>query len=94
MDAIITVDEQQRIVVFNTAAEKMFERAAAELIGQSLAALIPERFRIAHYGHITAFGSANVTRRNMGNLGAIYGLRADGKEFPIEAAISKTEVHG
>ena len=94
MDAIITVDEQQRVVVFNTAAEKMFERAASELLGQSLAVLIPERFRVAHSEHVLAFGSANATRPNMGNLGAIYGLRADGKEFPIEAAISKTEVRG
>jgi PAS domain S-box-containing protein len=72
----------------------MFERAASELLGQSLAVLIPERFRVAHSEHVLAFGSANATRPNMGNLGAIYGLRADGKEFPIEAAISKTEVRG
>ena len=45
MDAIVTVDENQRIVLFNVAAEKMFRCSAEEALGQNLDRFIPERFR-------------------------------------------------
>ena len=48
MDAIITVDEEQRIVLFNHAAELMFRCAAAEALGQPLDRFIPARFHAAH----------------------------------------------
>jgi PAS domain S-box-containing protein len=94
MDAIITVDGAQRIVMFNAAAERMFLCHADEAIGQSLERFIPERFRATHHLHIQHFGRTNVTRRTMGSLGAIFGLRSDGKEFPIAASISQLESGG
>jgi PAS domain S-box-containing protein len=94
MDAIITVDETQCIMLFNPAAEKMFRYPADEAIGKSLERFIPERFRGAHRGHIQNFGQTNITRRSMASLGAIYGLRSDGEEFPIEASISQPESEG
>src|SRR5215470_16402528 len=66
MDAIITVNEAQRVVLFNAAAEKMFRCPAAEALGESLDRFIPERFRAAHRGHIRVFGETNVTQRTMG----------------------------
>jgi PAS domain S-box-containing protein len=94
MDAILTVDSSQSIVVFNAAAEQMFRCTADEAVGQKLDKFIPERFRIAHQQHIRQFGKANITRRRMGALGAISGLRSNGEEFPIEASISKAEIDG
>jgi PAS domain S-box-containing protein len=94
LDGIITVDEQQRITLLNPAVERLFGCRAADLLGQPLDRLIPERFRAAHTAHIRAFGQSNVTRRKMGERIAVYGRRADGEEFPIEAAISQTEVAG
>ncbi len=94
MDAIITVDGEQRIILFNAAAERMFLFPAEEAIGQSLDRFIPERFRAAHKGHIKDFCETRVTRRSMGALGPLYGLRADGEEFPIEASISQIESDG
>jgi PAS domain S-box-containing protein len=91
MDAIITVDEEQRVVLFNTAAERMFRRSSEEAIGQSLDRFIPERFHAIHHLHIQGFGRTNVTKRTMGDLIAIFGLRGDGEEFPIEASISQLE---
>ncbi len=89
MDGIISVDEQQHILVFNAAAEKMFGYTASEMLGQSLDRLIPERFRAAHAGHIRKFEQTHVTRRTIGALGTIFGLRANGEEFPTEASISQ-----
>ena len=94
MDAIITVDEGQRIVLFNAAAEKMFRCPAAEALGESLDLFIPERFRASHREHIRVFGETNVTQRAMGKLRSLFGLRSDGEEFPIEASISQIDAEG
>jgi PAS domain S-box-containing protein len=94
MDAIVSVDGDQRIVVFNASAERMFKCSADEAVGQSLDRFIPERLRATHRTHIEGFGQTNVTRRKMGSLGAIFGLRSDGEEFPIEASISQLESDG
>ncbi|TAJ72947.1 MAG: PAS domain S-box protein [Phenylobacterium sp.] len=94
MDALITVDEQHRIMLFNPAAERMFGVPAAEAIGAPLESFIPERFRAGHAEHIRRFKVAGVTNRRMGALGAVSGLRANGEEFPVEASISQVEVGG
>lgn len=94
MDSIITIDRDQNVVLFNAAAERMFRCPAASAIGQPIEQFIPERFRSAHRDHVGLFGRANVTRRLMGELGAIWGVRQDGAEFPIEASISQAEVDG
>jgi PAS domain S-box-containing protein len=94
MDAIITIDANQRVMIFNAAAEKMFCCPAHEAIGHSIDRFIPERFHAAHRGHIRAFEETGVTDRSMGALGALFGFRADGHEFPIEASISQIEVKG
>lgn len=94
MDAIISVDEQQNIVLFNKAAEKMFRCSSAEALGQPLGKLIPEKHRHAHQKHVNDFGTTNVTSRSMQSLGKLHALRADGEEFPIEASISHVEVAG
>ena len=94
MDAIITVDAWQRIVVFNAAAERIFKCKAADAVGGPLDRFIPERFRKAHRAHIRHFGVTGTTMRRMGGEVALYGLRADGEEFPIEASISHTKTDG
>jgi PAS domain S-box-containing protein len=94
MDAIITVDEAQRIVLFNAAAEKMFGCAASEALGGRLDQFIPQRFRETHTGHVRDFAKTGVTSRAMGELGTLNGIKRSGKEFPIEASISQASVDG
>jgi len=88
MDPIVTVDDAQRIVGFNAAAEQVFGLARDAVIGRSLDMLIPERYRAAHRRHVERFGATGVTSRRMG-ASVLSGLRADGGEFPIEASISQ-----
>ena len=94
MDSIITIDRDQNIVLFNAAAERMFRCPAASAIGKSIEQFIPARFRSAHRDHVSLFGRTKVTKRRMGELGAIWGVRQDGAEFPIEASISQADVDG
>jgi PAS domain S-box-containing protein len=89
MDAIITVDESQRIVLYNRAAEKIFGWTTEEALGQPLSKLMPERFRSGHGAYVQRFGSTGVTSRRMGDNTVVYGRRADGEEFPMEASISQ-----
>ena len=90
MDAIIAVDSQQKILLFNSSAEKMFGCTARDARGSSLTRLIPERFRSSHLAHLHRFGETGVTSRSMGTNGALWALRTNGEEFPIEASISHT----
>lgn len=89
MDAIITVDAQQHIVLYNRAAEKIFGWPSEQALGQSLEKLMPERFRGGHAGYMRSFGSTGTTSRRMGDGTVLYGQRADGEEFPMEASISQ-----
>ncbi|MEO7085647.1 MAG: ATP-binding protein [Gemmatimonadaceae bacterium] len=88
-DAIITVDGTQRIVHFNRGAEEIFGYSAKDAIGRHLAVLLPSRFRDAHADHLERFAQSSSTSRRMGERREIFGLRADGTEFPAEASISK-----
>ena len=94
MDAIVSTDESQRIVLFNDAAQKMFGWTESEVIGQTIDCFIPARFRESHHRHVNTFGETSITTRAMGSLGAIWGCRSNGEEFPIEASISHLELRG
>ena len=94
MDAIITVDQAQHIVLFNAAAEAMFGCSRDEALGAPLAWLIPDRFRGAHAEHVRRFGKAGTVSRRMGGLRIVTGLRRTGEEFPIDASISQLDESG
>ncbi|WP_175950291.1 PAS domain-containing sensor histidine kinase [Burkholderia sp. BCC0405] len=89
MEAIITIDEKQTVVIFNPMAEQVFGVSAMEAIGAPLSRFIPERFRAAHAKHVDQFGVTGVSERQMGHQRVLFGLRANGEEFPIEASISQ-----
>ncbi|HMD09029.1 MAG TPA: ABC transporter substrate binding protein [Candidatus Acidoferrum sp.] len=90
-DAIIAIDDAQRIVLFNVSAEKMFNCRAQEAVGSPIERFIPQRFRAAHSTHIRQFGETGETNRAMGTLGTLWALRANGDEFPIEVSISQVD---
>jgi len=89
MDAIITVDEKQQIIVFNKAAEEIFGCTAAEAMGKSIDRFLPESLREIHRLHIREFGQTGVSTRSMYSPGTLVAVRSNGEEFPIEASISQ-----
>ncbi len=93
-DAIVTIDEQHRIVLFNRGAEKTFGYAREEVIGQELSLLLPERFRATHRAQVEEFAQGPTVARLMGERRNVYGRRKDGSEFPADVSISKMTVEG
>ena len=94
MDAIITMDEQGRVVRFNPAAESIFLCSPADAIGQLFTRYIPERFRQTYPKFMRGLASAKLTARLMGRPGTLFGLRTTGEEFPFEASISHIQGDG
>jgi PAS domain S-box-containing protein len=94
MDAIITVNSDQDIVLFNKAAEKLFGYTKEEALGKHLGMLIPPDVKDAHKQYVRNFGETGTTNRHMGALGAVRGLKKNGEEFPIEASISQVSSSG
>jgi PAS domain S-box-containing protein len=94
MDAIITIDEEQRVVVFNPAAESIFGYTADEVLGQPVTILFPERFRPLHAKDLKDFFKSGELNRPMDGDDLLIALRSSGEEFPIEASISQVTVDG
>ena len=94
MDAIISIDAQMRIVLFNPAASRIFGMSIEDAMGRPIEDFIPERFRGVHGSHVHNFGLHEHTSRKMGQGGQIFGLRANGEEFPAKASISQFEIDG
>ena len=94
MDAIIAADENQNIVLFNAAAEKMFACNASEAVGSPISRFVPASARAQHEQHVRNFAASGITSRIMGKMATLYGLRANGQEFPLETSISQVTADG
>jgi PAS domain S-box-containing protein len=94
MDAIVAIDEEQRIVLFNTAAETVFGCARDEAIGNFINRFIPERFHDVHDGGIRPLSQTGINNRKTGTLNSMWAMRATGEKFPIEASVSQVETAG
>ncbi|MEL6927214.1 MAG: PAS domain S-box protein [Cyanobacteria bacterium J06600_6] len=91
-EAIITIDEQQKIQLFNQGAEKIFGYRSAEIIGQPLDILLPAGFRQVHRQHIKIFGQSKEQSRRMAERNSnVFGRRKDGHEFAAEASVAKLQ---
>ena len=93
-DAIISVDYNQNIILFNQGAEKIFCYSAEEIIGKNLGMLLPESIRSDHSEHINNFGKSEIVSKGMKERSEITGLRKNGDIFPAEANISQVEIDG
>lgn len=86
-DAIISADSRGNIVFWNQAAQTMFGYAEAEVLGEPLTLIMPERYRDDHRRGLQQFRSTGQTRQ-LAKTVELHGLRRDGREFPVELSLS------
>jgi len=91
-EGIVMIDGEQTIVAVNDAALQMFGWKGPDLVGEPLSRLMPERFRQSHHKQVQAFGAVGAPEPRLVLREPITGVRSDGTEFPLEAAISRVEL--
>lgn len=94
MDAIISIDERQRVVLFNAAAETMFGCSTTEALGQPINRFIPTPFRDARQDQLSALKQTDGKGPSVGSFGPLSGRRATGENFPVDVSISEVELNG
>jgi diguanylate cyclase (GGDEF)-like protein/PAS domain S-box-containing protein len=93
-DAMIIIDAAGTILAANTFSERIFGYRQTQLVGLSVEQLLPERFRDRHVSHRMRFAHP-ATARPMGSGRVdLFGLRADGSEFPVEISLKPLEIGG
>jgi len=93
MDAIIITDAQQRIVLFNAAAEQIFRCPSADAIGVDFGRFMPGH-HLTPQPRPAASDAVSAALRRSGEHLALTGFRADGAEFPVDASISQVQLRG
>jgi two-component system sensor histidine kinase UhpB len=86
-NGVMVVDNQGRVVLLNAQIKDRFGYSAEELVGKQVEVLIPERFRGEHVGLRRTF-TLDPQARPMGEGRALFGLRKDGTEFPVEIGLN------
>ncbi len=92
-EGIVIVNEEQKVVASNEAAEKMFGYETGELSNQPLHVLIPKEYRHSHHHQVSEF-LYQADFRKMGHGRDLYGQRKDGSTFPVEAGLNPFEIEG
>lgn len=93
-NAIIVLDDEQRIILFNAAAERMFGYTTGEALGKPHDILIPDRFISPHRKYVIDFGNSEISHRFMSERKELLGRRKNGEEFPAEGSIAHMEING
>jgi PAS domain S-box-containing protein len=91
-DAVIVINEQRQIVLFNHAAELIFRCTEPFALSQPLDTFIPDRYHPHHAKHIERFHAEGITQRGIGGGMKLFGLRADGEEFPAEVSVARANI--
>lgn len=91
VDGIITIDHHGCIESFNSAAERIFQYRADEVIGRNVKVLMPPPYSEEHDSYMTSYFETG--RRNIIGIGReVVGLRKDGTTFPMELAVSEVQL--
>ncbi|MFH1417051.1 MAG: PAS domain S-box protein [Planctomycetota bacterium] len=87
-DAVIAIDADGAVFIFNAAAERMFGRSKKEMAGQPLDCLMPEEHRARHTSYVSSFFGSGKPDGAVGRTLELLALRKDGVQFPIELSLS------
>ncbi len=93
VDAIVVIDAQGRIEVFNPAAQRLFGYVEAEVIGRNVSMLMPAPYRDEHDGYLRRYleeGNARI----IGVGREVQGLKRDGTTFPLHLSVAEMVVEG
>lgn len=90
-DAVIVIDENQKVILFNRSAERMFGYTARDVMGQPLSILLPAEKRHTHKEYVAQFRSGATAAKRMAERSKVSGLHKDGSLFPAEASITRLE---
>jgi len=93
-DAVISLDENMNIIIFNNAAEIMFACRAKEAIHDNIIRFIPEFHKIAASHTINGSSTSGIYSQPMTSVFESQALTWSGEAFPIEASFSKVKVEG
>lgn len=91
-DAVVGIDDDLQIIVFNHGAESMFGYAAADVLGRPLDILLPPESRGRHDDLVAGFAAEPAVTRRMGERRTIHGVRRDGSRFPAGATIARLDL--
>ncbi|NIR47617.1 PAS domain S-box protein [candidate division KSB1 bacterium] len=94
LDAIITIDGQKRIQLFNHAAEQVFRCSAAEVVDEPIDHFLSESFGRLLQKYLKESEQRKKFKRHMWAPEGLIGIRADGDKFPVEATFSQVQVSG
>ena len=92
-DAVVTIDEDHKVLVCNKAAEKMFGYKREELIGKDVSPVIPNPHQSIHRDYVERYLNTGKPRV-IGKARECYGLRKDGTSFPVEISYSVSKTGG
>jgi PAS domain S-box-containing protein len=87
-DAVLSIDRQGRIVLFNAAAERIFGYARDEIVGQKVNMLMAEPYATEHDGYIEHYEKTGEARA-IGRIRTVTAKRKNGELFPIELSVTK-----
>ncbi len=90
-DAVIAIDEEGFITLFNQAAERMFEYTSDEIVGRKINLLMPSPYSEEHDAHLDAYPLTGV-RKAIGIVRALEGRSKSGEIFPIELSVGEVVV--
>jgi PAS domain S-box-containing protein len=87
-DAILSIDRQGRVVLFNSSAERIFGYARNEVVGQKVNLLMAEPYATEHDGYIERYERTGEARA-IGRIRTVTAKRRNGELFPIELSVTK-----
>jgi two-component system sensor kinase FixL len=91
VDGILVIDEEARILVYNTACERLFGWTSEEAIGRNVKLIMPQAYGRAHDSYVTNYMETG-ERKIIGVGREVHARHKDGTEFPVELSVGEARI--